>query len=300
MKTLRSFAMALAIVAFLSLALNVRAQTTPPPNQQTTNGNTGVALNQTGPANDSLNGEIGGGNGNSNYVVTDPANASGNAATTGTATGSNTGPVVSSNGTTVTANGNSKSIVSALTSGTGATVTVGVSVNANQSSWSGTTSDPNATTFANANEFTYGGANGTASGNGTIGQNGAGNASGENSAQTIDVSSLNVISTFKTDGVSSGVINNTSTGTTATQQLSAVVGGGLNANGAALAGDPNTGTWGDAYGVGNAGYYGTSPIGTIHGAGEVSGQDNAMVNTNTPNQTSVSVSSVITSSAQLK
>ena len=299
MKTLRSFAMALAIVAFLSLALNVRAQTTPPPNQQTTNGNTGVALNQTGPANDSLNGEIGGGNGNSNYVVTDPANASGNAATTGTATGSNTGPVVSSNGTTVTANGNSKSIVSALTSGTGATVTVGVSADAEQSSWSGTTADPNATTFANANESTYGGGSGTASGNGTIGQNGAGTANGENSAQTINVG-LNVISTFKTDGLSSGIISTTSTDPTATQQSSAFVGGGLNANGGALAGDPKTGTWSDAYGLGSATYFGTSPTGTIQGAGQVSGQTNAVVNTNTANQASVSASSVVASSAQVK
>jgi fibronectin-binding autotransporter adhesin len=303
MKTLRSFAMALVIVAFLSLAFNAQAQT--PPNQQTANGDTGVVLNQTGPANNAINGEIGGGNGNSYYAVTDPANpanASGNAATTGAATGSNTGPVISTNGTTITANGNSNSVVSALASGTGATVGVGVSVNANQSSWSGTTPDPNATTFANASEYTSGGGNGTASGSGTVGQNGAGSASGENSAQTIDVGGLNVISTFKTDGLSSGVISSTSPA--ATQQSSAMVSGGLNANGASLAGNPSTGTWSDAYGAGSATYYGTSPVGTspvgtIYGAGEVSGQTNAVV-MNTPNQASVSASSTVASSGQVK
>jgi hypothetical protein len=291
---LRKFAMALAIVAFLSPALNARAQT----NQQNANGTVTVTLNQVGPANDSLNGEYGGGNGNGDYAVTDPANAQGNAATTGTATGSNTGPVVSSNGTTVTANGSSKSIVSALTSGTGATVNVDVSVNANQSSWSGTVSDPNATTFANASEYTSGGGNGSASGSGTLSQNGNGSASGENFAQTIDVGGLNVISTFKTDGLSNGAISTSSPA--ATQQSSAVVSGELNANGASLAGDSSTGTWSDAYGSGGAAYYGTSPTGTIQGAGQVSGQTNAVVNMNTPNQASVSASSVVTSSAQVK
>jgi hypothetical protein len=297
-----TFAMMLAMasVTFLPLAFNAQAQTTPPPNQTTANGTTGVVINQTGPANTLLNGEFGGGAAGSTYTVNDPANANGNAATTGTATGSNTGPVVSSNGTTITANGNSKSAMSTLASGNGAIVDIGTFVNAEQGSWSGTTANPNATTFANASEYTSGGASGTASGSGTVSQNGAGVASGENTAQTINVGDLNVISTFKTTGLSSGVISTTPTDPAATQQATANVSGSLAANGAALAGNPKTGTWSDTYGSGSATYNGTSPNGTIHGAGEVSGQNNAVINMNTPNQASVSGSSVVVSQAQIK
>ncbi len=290
MKKILNFAMALAIVTSLSLAFNARAQTT-------ANGLTGVGLNQTGPANDLLNGELGGGAAGSTYTVTDPTNANGNAATAGTATGSNTGPVVSNNGATITASGNSKSVMSTLASGTGATVNVGTFVDAEQSGWSGTTADPNAITFANASEYTSGGGSGTGSGSGTVNQNGSGTASGENTAQTINTGGLNVTSTFKTTGLSSGV---TSTDPAATQQSTANVSGGLAANGAALAGTPSTGTWSDATGTGGATYSATSPGGTIHGAGEVSGQNNAVVNMNTPNQASVSAASVVASQAQVK
>jgi hypothetical protein len=301
MKTLRPFAMAFAIAAFLSLVFNARAQTTTPsPNQQTANGTATVVLNQTGSANDTLNGEFGGGNGSGTYTVTDPVNASGNAAASGTASGGNTGPVISANGTTTTANGNSKSVVSVLTSGTGANTSVGVSVSAEQSSWSGTTADPNATTFANAAESTYGGGNGSGSGNGTLNQNGTGSASGENSAQTINVGNLNVTSTFKTTGTSNGAITGISTDPNATQQMSAVVGGAFAANGASLAGNPTSGTFSDASGTGGATYYGASPTGAIQGAGEVSGKTNAVINTNTASQASVSASSVVTSTAQVK
>ena len=301
MKTSRVFAMALVIVTSLSLAFNARAQTTPPPNQQTANGTATVILNQTGPANDSLNGEYGGGNGSGTYNVTDPTNASGNAAATGVATGSNTGPVVSTNGTTVTASGNAKSVVSTLASGTGVSASIGISAGANQGSYSGTTTDPNATTFANAGESTSGGYTGTGSASGTVSQNGNGTASGENSAMTINVGGLNVTSTFKTDGLSSGVITATSTDPTATQQISAAVSGNFAANGASLAGNSSTGTFAQSYGTGGATYYATSPTGSgILGAGEVSGQTNAVVNTNTANQASVSASSVVVSTAQVK
>ncbi len=298
MKMLRNLAMALVIVV-LSLALNALAQTTQP-NHQTANGTTGVVLNQTGSANDLLNGELGGGTAGSTYTVTDPANASGNAATTGTATGSNTGPVVSTNGTTITANGNSKSVVSTLASGNGAIVNGDTFVNAKQSSWSGTTADPNATTFANASEYTSGGGSGTASGNGTVNQNGSGTANGENTARTINVGGLNVISTFKTTGLSSGVISTTSNDPTATQKSSAMVNGGLSASGGSAAGNPSTGTSSDAYASGGATYHGTSPTGTINGAGEVSGQTNGVVNLNTPHQASVSASSGVASQSNIK
>jgi hypothetical protein len=302
MKMLKVFAMALAIVAFLPPAFNARAQTTTP-NQQNANGTATVVLNQTGPANGSLNGEYGGGSGNGNYTVTDPVNASGNAAATGTATGSSTGPIVSTDGTTVTASGNAKSVVSTLASGTGANTNISTSAGANQGSWSGTTADVNATTFANASQSTYGGGNGTGIGNGTVSQNANGTASGENSASTINVGglNLNVTSTFKTDGLSSGTITATTTDPTATQKVYAVVSGGFAANGASLAGDPSSGTSADSFGNGGATYYATSPTGsTVQGAGEVSGQTNAVVGTNTPNQTSVSVSSVVASKAQAK
>lgn len=302
MKTTRLSAMALVIVAFLSLALNARAQTTsPPPNQTTTYGNTSVVLNQTGPANDLLNGEYGGGGGSSTYTITDPALAQGNAATTGTATGSNTGPIVTLNGAIITASGGAQSVVSGLTSGTGANTIVNISAGANQGSWSGTTPDPNATTFANASAYTYGGGNGTSSGNGTINQNGNGTAQGETFAQTINLGGLNATSTFKTSGSSSGTITATSTDPAATQQLSAVVNGSLNANGGSLAGNPNTGTFVNAYGTGNATYYGTSPTGaTIQGAAQVSGQNNSVITTNTANQTTATASSVVASMSQLK
>jgi hypothetical protein len=297
MKMLRFFAMALAIVAFLSPAFNARAQTTPP---QTANGTASVVLNQTGPANDALNGEVGGGTGNGVYTVTDPTNATGNAAATGTATGSNTGPIVSSNSTTITASGNSKSVVSTLASGTGANTNVGISGGADQNSWVGTTADPNATTFANAAESTQGGYTGTGSGDGTVSQNGRGNANGETSAETINVGGLNVTSKFKTDGTSGGAITATSTDPEATQQLSANVSGGFAANGASLAGNPTSGTYSDASGAGTATYSGTSLTGTIQGAGEVSGKNNAAVNTNTPNEAAVSASSVVSSTGQVK
>jgi len=295
-------AMALAIVAFLSLACTTQAQapTTPLPTVQTASGNTGVVLNQTGAANTTLNGENGGGSGSGTYNVTDPVNASGNAVGTGTATGTNTGPVVSSNGTTINASGNAKSVVAAGASGTGATTNIGVSANASQGTWSGTTADPNATTFANASQGTTGGAVGTGSGNGTVSQNGTGSAKGESAAQTINVGNLNVTSTFKTTGQSVGAITATSTDPAATQQLSAVVSGNLAANGASLAGDPTSGTFGDASGAGAAAYKATSPTGTIQGAGQASGKTNAVINTNTANQASVSVASVFTSAATVK
>ncbi len=277
-----------------------RHSTTPPPNKTTANGMTCVVLNQTGAANSLLNGEFGGGAAGSTYAVTDPANANGNSATTGAATGSNTGPVVSSNGTTITANGDSKAIMSTLTSGNGATVNVGTFVNAEQTSWSGTTPDPKATTFANASEYTSGGGSGTASGSGTVGQNGAGSATGENTAQTINVGDLNVTSMFKATGLSSGVISTTSTDPAAIQKSTANVSGNLAANGAALAGKPSTGTWGDSYNTGGATYSGNSPSGTIHGAAELSGKNNVVVNTNTPNQASVSATSVVASTSQIK
>ncbi len=301
MKKMSNFAMtmAMASVTFLPLALNAQKQTTPP-NSTTANGQTGVVLNQTGAANTLFNGELGGGAAGSTYTVTDPVDANGNAASTGTATGSNTGPVVSSNGTTITANGNSNSAMSTLASGDGATVKVGTFVNAEQNSWSGTTPDPNATTFANASEYTSGGGSGTASGNGTVGQNGSGTANGENTAQTINVGGLNVISTFKTTGVSSGVISTTSNDPTAKQKSSAMVNGGLSASGGSAAGNPSTGTSSDAYASGGATYYGTSPSGTIHGAGEVSGKTNGVINMNTPSQASVSASSVVASQANIK
>jgi hypothetical protein len=303
MKILRKFAMALAIVAFLSLAFTAWAQTTPPPppNQQTANGTVYVTLNQVGPANDFFNGEYGGGGGNGMYTINDPVLAQGNAGATGTATGSNTGPIISSNGTTITASGNSNSVVSTLTGGTGANTNLVISAGANQGSWSGTTPDPNATTFANASAYTYGGGNGTSSGNGTINQNGNGTAQGETFAQTINLGGLNATSTFKTSGSSSGTITATSTDPAATQQLSAVVNGSLNANGGSLAGNPNTGTFVNAYGTGNATYYGTSPTGaTIQGAAQVSGQNNSVITTNTANQTTATASSVVASMSQLK
>jgi hypothetical protein len=302
MKTSRFPAVALAIVTFLFLAFTARAQTPQPPNQQTANGTATAVLNQTGPANDSFNGEFGGGGGNGTYTVTDSTNASGNAATIGTATGSNTGPVISINGTTITttAVGNAQSTMSTLTSGTGANTSVNISASAEQSSWSGTTVDPNALTFANASEYTYGGYIGNGSGNGTVGQSGIGNASGENSASTINVNGLNVTSTFKTTGLSNAAITATSTDPAASQQISTIVSGGLAANGASFAGNPSTSTFASAYGIGGANYYGTSTTGTLQGAGQVSGQNNATVAIGVPNQTSVSASSVIASTAQVK
>ncbi len=301
MKSFRFFAMALAIAAFLLPAPSVRAQTTPP-NQSTANGTATVVLNQMGPANDPLNGEDAGGGGSGTYSSVDPTNATGNAAASGTATGSNTGPVLSTNGTTISANGNAKSVINASTNATGATANVSISIGANQGTWSGTTPDPNATTFANAGEYTFGGGNGTGSGSGTLNQTGAGSASGENAVTTIDVGGINVTSIFKTDGLSTAAITATSTDPTAQQQISAVVSGGFAANGASLAGDPSSGSWSDAAANGGATYFASNPnSGTqIIGAGEVSGKTNAVVNANTPNQVSVSASSVVASQGQTK
>jgi len=294
MKTSRFFAMTLVIV--LSLAFNT---TQAQPNQQTANGNASVTLNQTGSANNPLNGESAFLNGGGQYAVTDPAFAQGNAGATGVAAGTSTGPIVSTNGVTTTASGNAQSTVSSLSSGTGAGINVSISGGAQQGTWSGTTADPNATTFANAGEATSGGYSGTGGGGGTISQNGTGTATGKNSVSTVNVGGLNITSTFETDGTSIGTIT-TSTPPAATQQLSASVSGGFVANGASLVGDPTTGTWGDASGTGAATYSGTSPAGTIQGAGLASGQTNAVINTNTTNQVSVSASSTVASTAQVK
>lgn len=297
--TLRSCAMALAIAAFLASAFNARAQTTPPPNQTTANGTVMVTLSQVGDTNDSLNGEVAGGNGNGTYAVTDPTNATGNANATGTATGSNTGVVVSSNGTTLTANGNAKSNIATSVTGAGANTNVSMNAAADQVTWSGTTTDPNATTFSYASQFTSGGFVSNGSGNGTVSQNGVGAASGESTVTTINVGGINVTSEFKTDGLSTATITATSTDPTAVQQISAVVSGALTATGASLAGDPTTGNFGDAAANGTASYNETND-GTAIGAGEVAGKTNSAINSNNPNQKSISVSATVTSKGQTK
>lgn len=299
MRTLCKTAMALAIAATLVFAASAARAQAPP--QQTTTGTATVVFNQTGPANNAYNGEVGGGNGVANYTVNDPTKAVGNASTTGAATGSNTGPVVSNNKTTVTAGGNSKSVVNGLTTGTGATVNVGVAGAAHQNSWSGTTADPKATTFANVSEVTSGGYNATANGDQTVTQKGAGTAQGQNNVQTINVGGLNVSSTFNALGVANGTVSTTSTDpTNLATNATADVSGALSGNAAALAGNTAKGTWGDAANTGTVTLGGSSPTGTINGAGQVSGANSAGVNTNTPGQVSVSVSSTVSTKGQVK
>jgi hypothetical protein len=300
MKMLRSFAMIATIVAFLSLAFTTRAQTTTTANQQTVAGTASVKFDQTAPA-DFLNGEHASGTGDGTYNITDPTNAQGSAGATGVGTGSHTGPVVSPDGTTINSNGNANSTINTFALGSGANASIGAAADAQQATWSGTSANPITTTFANAGESTTGGFTGTINNaNGTSNVNGTGTSTGETLSSTVNAGGLDVTSTFKASGSSTGVITASSTDPTATQQISSAVSGNGAANGASFAGD-TSGTFADAAANGTAAYNGSNQTGAkIQGALELSGKTNSVISKTATGQTSVSASSAIASQAQVK